>query len=102
MIKITLKTIEVNKEEFIEEIVKLAFDLQNYTPIKFIDRKVFNQHFKTKLSELEFSKLINDLNEDGLFCSNIHYSKDYKTEIITKEVCLYIYSILNSNLCHNK
>lgn len=60
MIKITVKTIEVNKEEFIEEVEKLCGDLYRYLGIVYLTRERFNQHFKTKLNDLEFAKLMDD------------------------------------------
>jgi len=98
MIKIKITEIELNKEEFIQELKKLGNDLFNYTAIKYIDRKVFNSHFKTKFSELEFSKLINDLNIDELYCSNFHYSKKNHCEVICKEACLSIDTLNNLDL----
>lgn len=98
MIKITVKTIEVNKEQFIQELKKLGNDLFNYTSIKYIDRKVFNQHFKTKLTELEFSKLINDLDIDELYCLAFHYDKKLHCEVRCKEVCLSVDTLIKLDL----
>jgi hypothetical protein len=90
MIKIKVTEIEVNKEEFIQELKKLGNDLFHYTSIKLINKKVFNDHFKTKLSELEFSKLINGLGIDELYCTTFHYDKRNHCEIRCKEVCLSV------------
>lgn len=60
MIKITVKKIEVNKEEFTEEVNKLCGDLYRYLGIVYLSRERFNEHFKTKLNDLEFAKLMDD------------------------------------------
>ncbi len=60
MIKIKVTEIEVNKEEFTEEVNKLCGDLYRYLGIVYLTRERFNQHFKTKLNDLEFAKLMDD------------------------------------------
>jgi len=60
MIKITVKTIEVNKEEFKENVTNLCGDLWTYLNIEYLTRERFNQHFKTELSDLEFAKIMDD------------------------------------------
>ena len=49
MIKIKGTEIEVNKEEFTNEVKKLCSDLNKYLDIHYLYRERFNEHFKTKL-----------------------------------------------------
>lgn len=62
MIKITKKTIEVNKQEFRNEVINLCADLHSYLKLNYLLKERFNEHFKTKLNDLEFAKLM-DLND---------------------------------------
>jgi hypothetical protein len=62
MIKITKKTIEVNKQEFKIEVINLCTDLHTYLKLNYLLKERFNEHFKVKLNDLEFAKLM-DLND---------------------------------------
>jgi hypothetical protein len=58
MIKITKKIIEVNKDEFRIEVVNLCTDLHAYLKLNYLLKERFNEHFKVKLNDLEFAKLM--------------------------------------------
>lgn len=58
MIKIKITEIEVNKDEFTNEVKKLCSDLHKYLDIHYLYKERFNEHFKTKLNDLEFAKLM--------------------------------------------
>jgi len=58
MIKIKITEIEVNGEEFTNEVKQLCSDLHKYLDIHYLYKERFNEHFKTKLNDLEFAKLM--------------------------------------------
>ena len=60
MIKIKVTEIEVNKQEFTEKVNELCGDLYRYLGILYLTRERFNDHFKTKLNDLQFAKLMDD------------------------------------------
>lgn len=60
MIKITVKTIEVDQVQFRKNVIDLCCELNKYLGIEYLTRERFNKHFKTKLSDLEFAKIMDD------------------------------------------
>jgi hypothetical protein len=81
MIKITLKTIEVNSEEFIQELKQYCYDLKQYLQIHWLNKDLFNQHFKTNLTLLEFTKLMDDYGFKIQIFTTDKYEKLYLIDI---------------------
>lgn len=80
--------IEVNEKEFIEEIEILCYNLKHYLKLYYLTYDLFNEHFKSKLTLLEWVILMSDN------CIEIEYFEGTPKVNIQK--------FLNSDLCKSK
>jgi hypothetical protein len=81
MIKIKVTEIEVNKDQFTQELKQYCCDLNQYLQIHWLNKDLFNQHFKTNLTLLEFTKLMDDYGFKTQIFTNDKYEKLYLIDI---------------------
>jgi hypothetical protein len=89
MIKIKITEIEVNCEEFIQELKDYCYNLKYYLKIHWLDKNLFNEHFKTNLTLLEFAIIMDDY---GINIKIFPNNNDIKLYLVDIE------KLLNSDL----
>ena len=81
MIKIKITEIEVNNEEFIQELKDYCYNLKYYLKKTCLDKDLFNEHFKTNLTLLEFVILMDDYGFELEMYQLSDYSNLYLVDI---------------------
>jgi hypothetical protein len=92
-IKLTERIIEVSSKDFIDELFLCCYNYKHYLKIPFLDKDLFNEYFKTKLTVLEFVILMDDYEIKVDVFTLPDFDKMYKVDID---------KFLNSELCKIK